>query len=95
MLKLKDDIALVKPTQIIAVPRLYNRIVQGICDTFGGEEAVRKLIQEDSPILKKIREGFGGKLKFMMTGSAPINPKIQEIFGKIMGVPFVEAYGQT
>lgn len=31
----------------------------------------------------------------MLTGSAPINPKVLELFGKIMGVPFIEGYGQT
>jgi acyl-CoA synthetase (AMP-forming)/AMP-acid ligase II len=31
----------------------------------------------------------------MLTGSAPINPKVIELFGKVMGVPFIEAYGQT
>ena len=29
--------ALVKPTQLICVPRLYNRMLQGIMDALGGE----------------------------------------------------------
>lgn len=56
---------------------------------------MRKLIEEKSPILDKIRQGFGGRLKWMLTGSAPINTKVMELFGKVMGIPFVEAYGQT
>jgi hypothetical protein len=40
---------------MIAVPRLYNRFMQYLYDTFGGEEGVRKLIEEKSPILNKIR----------------------------------------
>lgn len=42
----------------------------------GGEENVRKLIEEKSPILNKVREGFGGRIKWMLSGSAPINAKV-------------------
>lgn len=31
----------------------------------------------------------------MLSGSAPINTKVIELLGKIMGCPFSEAYGQT
>jgi len=31
----------------------------------------------------------------MLTGSAPISPKIMDILSKIMKCPFIEAYGQT
>lgn len=34
MLKLKDDCKLVRPTVFIAVPRIYNRIVDKIQDQF-------------------------------------------------------------
>ena len=95
LLKIKDDIALVKPTQIISVPTLYNRMLQGIVDALGGEENTRKLIEANSPILNKVREGFGGRVKWMLSGSAPINTKVIELLGKIMGCPFSEAYGQT
>jgi len=55
MLRLKDDIALVRPTQLLSVPRIYNRIVESISNSLGGEETVKQLIQEDNPILNKIR----------------------------------------
>jgi long-subunit acyl-CoA synthetase (AMP-forming) len=51
-------------------------MLQAIFDALGGEDNTRKLIEEDSPIIKKIREGFGGRIKWMLTGSAPINPKV-------------------
>jgi long-subunit acyl-CoA synthetase (AMP-forming) len=63
-------------------------MLQGIFDALGGEENTRKLIAENSPIIHKIREGFGGRIKWMLSGSAPINPKVIELLGKIMGVPF-------
>lgn len=70
-------------------------MLQGICDALGGEENTRKLIEEKSPILNKVREGFGGRIKWMLSGSAPINTKVIELLGKIMSCPFAEAYGQT
>ena len=30
MLKIKDDAQVVKPTIFVAVPRLYNRVVEGV-----------------------------------------------------------------
>ena len=87
--------ALVRPTQLICVPRLYNRILTGIMDALGGEQNVRKLIAENSPVFNKIREGFGGRIKWMLTASAPIGTKVIQLLGKIMGVPFQQAYGQT
>lgn len=70
-------------------------MIEAIFTALGGEENTRKLIQEDSPKLKAIREGFGGRIKWMLSGSAPINPRVIELLGKIMGCPFAEAYGQT
>jgi long-subunit acyl-CoA synthetase (AMP-forming) len=46
------------------------------------------LIEEKSPVINKIREGFGGRIKWMLSGSAPIGTKVIELLGKIMGVPF-------
>lgn len=63
-------------------------MIEAIFAALGGEEPTRKLISENSPVLDKIREGFGGKIKWMLTGSAPINPKVIELLGKIMGCPF-------
>ena len=36
--------ALVRPTQLICVPRLYNRMLQGIFESLGGEENTIKLL---------------------------------------------------
>jgi long-subunit acyl-CoA synthetase (AMP-forming) len=35
-LKLKEDIAVVKPTQLICVPRIYNRMIEAIFSALGG-----------------------------------------------------------
>ena len=54
-----------------------------------------KLIEADSPILAKVREGFGGRLKFILTGSAPMSPHYLSILKKVFKCDLVEGYGQT
>ena len=58
-----------------------------------GEEAKRPFVEQ--AVFSKFREGFGGKIKCLLTGSAPIQPAVQEYLQKAMGCPFMEGYGQT
>lgn len=46
MLKLKDDCKLVRPTIFIAVPRIFNRIVDKIQDQFKEKTGVAKCLIE-------------------------------------------------
>lgn len=34
IMKFKDDVSFIKPTIFVAVPRIYNRIVEGVQKTF-------------------------------------------------------------
>lgn len=49
----------------------------------------------DSIIFSKTKQAFGGKIRLMITGSAPINKKTYEFMQMIMCCPFYEGYGQT
>lgn len=49
----------------------------------------------DAVVFSKIREGFGGRVRFMLTGSAPIKPEVYEFMKIVMCCPFYEGYGQT
>ncbi len=42
----------------------------------------------------KVRERFGGRLKAMVSGGAPLNPDIA-IFFRALGLPLFQGYGQT
>lgn len=35
VMKFKDDLTFIKPTILVAVPRLFNRIVEGVQKQFG------------------------------------------------------------
>jgi long-chain acyl-CoA synthetase len=48
----------------------------------------------DRMVFSAIREKMGGRLRFVASGSAPLDPKVMEFFYAI-GVPIIEGYGLT
>ena len=97
MLKLKEDHVAIKSTVVVSVPRVYNKIYEGIKALIDGmvkgEEAKRGPVE--AGVFPKFRLGFGGCIRMMLTGSAPINPVVQNYLQRAMGCPFLEGYGQT
>lgn len=49
----------------------------------------------DSLVLSKAKERLGGRVRIMITGSAPIAPNVLAFLRCIFCCPIVEAYGQT
>jgi long-chain acyl-CoA synthetase len=43
---------------------------------------------------KKVRSKFGGRMKAMVSGGAPLNPDVG-LFFQAMGLPMLQGYGQT
>jgi len=56
---------------------------------------VRTTSWADRLVLKKIRDGMGGRVKLMITGSAPIDGNVLSFTRAAMGCTVVEGYGQT
>jgi long-chain acyl-CoA synthetase len=57
-----------------------------------GERLVDPLL--DRTVRSKLRERFGGRLKAMVSGGAPLNPEIGRFF-LALGITLLQGYGQT
>ncbi len=116
ILKLKEDLAIAKPTVFVSVPRLFNKfydvIMKGINEKSG---LARKLINKaiktktenmnkraqythwfyDKIVFKKMKQALGGRVRILVTGSAPMSREVQDFLKIAFSAPMYEAYGQT
>jgi long-chain acyl-CoA synthetase len=122
--KLVDNLAVVRPTIMAAVPRIfekvYNRIVeqakqgspikQKIFEWAvhtgkqvsklrqqGREPSGLLLVQSliaDRLVFEKIKQRFGGRVRYFISGSAPLSREIAEFF-HACGILILEGYGLT
>jgi long-chain acyl-CoA synthetase len=92
----------VRPTMILAVPLIIEKIVkQKIFPQFTGKALVRGLYQM-TPVRKtlhqiagkKLMATFGGKLRFFGIGGAPVAPEV-EAFLREARFPYAVGYGLT
>jgi long-chain acyl-CoA synthetase len=122
--KLVENLAVVRPTIMAAVPRIFekvynriiekskkgNRIEQKIFELavhVGRETSKAKqaghepglLLQAeqrvaDKLVFSKIKQTFGGRVRFFVSGSAPLSREIAEFF-HACGILILEGYGLT
>lgn len=110
----------VRPTVLVAVPRIFNRIYDGVNKQIAAKPApLRKLFHSgmaaatkrrrgdsigllermtlgmaDKLIFSKIRQKFGGRLRFVVSGSAALSKEVAE-FIDALGIDVFEGYGLT
>ncbi len=93
-----DDWRVIKPHSIAGVPRLWNRIDQGIKLLLQGYNLKKK---SPSPVDKlliqnKVRHFFGfDNVRFLATGSAPLSHDTIKSISEWAGVGFVQGFGMT
>ncbi len=114
------NLADVRPTILFAVPRIFNRIYDGVNKQMADKPGmIQKLFQSgiknatrehggqgvgvmggigltlaDKLIFSKIREKFGGRLKYAISGSAALSKEVAE-FIDALGIEVYEGYGLT
>lgn len=122
--KVPENLMEVKPTVVISVPRLFEKIYSRIFETVHNmppfkkrlfhyalktaSEYIEKKYERKEPlgftglkykffdklVYKKLRERVGGRLKFFVSGGAPLDKNINKFFWSV-GIRILEGYGLT
>lgn len=113
---LADDIALTRPTVLVAVPRVLTLFHQVITAQFKKLTGCAKSMLDrayaakvanfkstgtlhhglyDKLVFSKVRNKFGGRIKYFITGSAPLPMEVGNDMKLFFSAPIVEAYGMT
>ncbi len=119
--KLMDNMAVVKPTFMAGVPRIYEKIRAKVVETalssswlkkniaqlafqeadkmaMGNKENALQILLAKKLVFKKIgrslKEKFGGRLRFFISGGAQLAPEVFTFF-HLSGIILCEGYGLT
>jgi len=105
---LADDLLLVRPTAMLAVPRIYERLYARVSLAFLEgplhQRAIFHLVVSDttrrfsrrlaSRVVTAVQQRFGGRLRLAISGGAPLSPEIAKAF-TALGIPLMQGYGLT
>jgi long-chain acyl-CoA synthetase len=113
-----DDLKAIRPTIVVSVPRLYEKVYAKVTSATGvkgalvgwargvGEQWARAKLDGREPsagvrlqyglakklVFSKIAAGVGGRLRYFVSGGAPLAPDINRFFFA-SGVMILEGYG--
>ncbi|GIY05392.1 long-chain-fatty-acid--CoA ligase 3 [Caerostris extrusa] len=103
----KGDLKMLKPTLMVAVPLMLDRIRKSILQLAGREGTFTRLMFDFAVSYKKFwsEKGFrtprldkdfmGGELRVIMCGSAPLSPDTQTFIRDCLNVQVLQGYGLT
>lgn len=112
---LVDDINEFHPTAVVGVPRVYNKLVEGMQAKVNAVTGLTKKIFDfafqfkkknfatktnqsfllDLLVFEKFRQGFGGRIKFCVSGGAPILPEVIDFLRVALCPNIIQGYGLT
>lgn len=122
--KIIHDLEIVRPTIMLAVPRIFEKIYERITNQVDDKGIITKFLFKialneskqyfddidadivpsfknqlsydlgQKIIFKKIYNKFGGKIRYFVSGGAPLSPQISNIM-RVLGFTILEGYGLT
>jgi long-chain acyl-CoA synthetase len=122
--KLVENLATIRPTVMAAVPRIFEKVYNGIIEKAKQGKPYEKMIFDwavkvgkqgsairqqgklpplwlevqlrlaDRLVFDKIKGRFGGRVRYFISGSAPLSREIAEFF-HACGILILEGYGLT
>lgn len=122
--KVVDNLQIAKPTILISVPRIFEKVYSKVMDTIQKESDIKKKVfdwalsassayyekinQDKAPtpfqiiqknlayklVFEKIYNRFGGRIRFLVSGGAPLSPDIM-VFLQNANLTILEGYGLT
>ena len=121
--KLVANFAEVRPTVLYAVPRVFNKIYDGLQKKIAEEGGLKQTLFDaamanaerkkaleakgesswwvnakhnfyDKAIFSKVRERFGGRLRYAVSGGAALSPEVGDFIDRL-GIFVCEGYGLT
>ena len=114
--ELKLDLAVLKPTVFASVPRLWNKMADGIRKKIGALSGIKRKLADkamsgkldkckktgnyknclwDKIVFKKMRQVIGGRVRVLISGSAPLSKDTISFLKCCFPVPMIEGYGLT
>ncbi|MEM9187904.1 MAG: long-chain fatty acid--CoA ligase [Myxococcota bacterium] len=121
--KIIPNLAEIRPTLLFSVPRIFNKIYDGLNKRMAEEGGLKKSLFDaamnnqnlrkelagkgrssgwadfkhkllDKLVFSKVRERFGGRLKYAFSGGAAISKQVAEFIDNL-GITVYEGYGLT
>lgn len=92
-----------KVTMMIGVPRLWEMLHKKIMEKINSSKITKSIfklaekidsISIRKRIFKKVHEGFGGSIRFFVSGGSKLDPQISKDF-LTLGIQICEGYGMT
>lgn len=107
---IQEDLKQVRPTIFVTVPRLLEKVYTRIDTRLAkSPPVIRSIVRRDltNPhrsglasrvadwlVYRKVRQGFGGRVRFIVSGGAGLSVDIARFYNRA-GIPIFEGYGMT